>query len=214
MRHDHLYRVCAILALGSITACPSEDDQDKVVAAGAYDADVDFSAYKTYDVVEPDDIPAGEKVPMAYLEANRVAVLQSIVHEMEQRGYVLDEKDPDLKISPFVRMQNVEVTVAKPYWYDYYYGYYWGYSYPWYDYDVVDFKAGTLVIDAVDVGDPNNEMDDLLVFRGYATAMLPPKPTDVSDRIPGVVAEIFDFWPDVKVDDGDHHDDDGMKPGG
>jgi hypothetical protein len=211
MRHARLLSVCATMALASLAACHDDDDDDKVIALGAYDANVDFSAYKTYDVIEPDDVPSGETVPMAYLESNRIAVIQSIVHEMAQRGYVLDEDDPDLLISPMVRLQNVEVTVAKPYWYDYYYGYYWDYAYPWYDVDVVELRAGTLIIDAVDVRDPDDDSDDRLVFRGYVTAVLPDQPTDVSARIRGVVADIFDYWPDVTNTEED--DDDDQKDG-
>lgn len=198
MHHDHLPRVCAVLALCLLPACAKEDE-NLLVVPGVYDKSADFSAYRTYDLVEPDEMPQGRKLPRAYLESNRIAVTQSIIHEMESRGYVREPSDPDLLVSPFVRFENVEVPVVQPYyWNDYYYGSYWGYGYPWYDVDVVRLASGTLVIDAVDVGDPNDEADDKLVFRGYATAVLPARPTDVSAQIPGIIAKIFSTWPPVK----------------
>lgn len=203
MHDDRLPRVCAVLALCLLPACPKEDE-NLLVVPGVYDKSTDFSAYRTYDLVEPDEVPQKGKLPRAYLESNRLAVAQSVIHEMESRGYVRDPSDPDLLVSPFVRFEDLEVTVVQqPYWYDYYYGSYWGYGYgyPWYDVDVIRLASGSLVVDVVDVGDRDDEADDKLVFRGYATAVLPAQPTDVSARIPGVIAKIFSSWPPVDLDD-------------
>jgi hypothetical protein len=197
---SRVWTTCACTTILGLAAC-AHDEGSSLRVFGTHDKSVDFSEYQTYDVVEPDDVPEGEIAPRAYLEANRVAVIHSIIGEMEARGYVRERSDPDLLVSPLVRLENVEnVVVESPYWYDYYYGWYWDYGYPWYAVDVIQLEAGTLIIDAVDVGDPADVEDDQLVFRGYATAILPRSPTDVSDRIPGVVAEIFDFWPDVRPD--------------
>jgi hypothetical protein len=201
MRHHPLPRVLAILALCLLPAC-SKEDENLLVVPGVHDKSADFSSYRTYDLVESDDMPEGRKLPRAYLESNRLAVEQSIIREMESRGYVRDSSNPDLLVSPLVRFENVEVTVVQPYWSDYYYGSYWGYGYPWYDMDVdvVRLASGTLVIDVVDVVDPNDEQDDKLVFRGYATAVLPARPTDVSARIPAIITKIFSSWPTVVVE--------------
>lgn len=191
--------VGAAVAFGVLAGCPADDDDDSEIdVSGTYDESVDFSAYKTYAIVQADDDPKDERTPpAAYLESNRIAVIQSIMHEMAARGYILDTSNPDLRISPFVRLRDIDVTVAQPYWYDYYYGYYWGYGYPWYTWDVVHLEEGTLIIDAVDVGIPDDPEDDKLVFRGHATGILPPQPTDISNQIPGIVAKIFRFWPPV-----------------
>jgi hypothetical protein len=186
------------LAFTLFTGCTEEEEQipDLPLIGGVYDMTADFSAYQTFDVVEPDDVPADEPAPQSYLESNRIAVTQAIINQMEGRGYVRDEAAPDLLISPMVRLQEVEVVVEQA-WYDYYYGWYWGYGYPWYDSDVITLEAGTLIIDAVDVGERENVEDDRLVFRGYATAILPTQPSDVSNEIHQAVADIFDFWPSV-----------------
>jgi hypothetical protein len=124
--------------------------------------------------------------------------MRSIVSEMEGRGYVRDKAAPDLLITPLVRLQDVAVAVPAP-WYDYYYGWYWGYGwglgFPWYPEDIIILQAGTLIIDVVDIGDRGTTKDDKLVFRGYATAILPTDPTDVSDEIRDSVSAIFDYWP-------------------
>jgi hypothetical protein len=184
------------LVVTLLAACTEEEQAlpEAPLVYGVYDMTADFSSYQTFDVVEPGDVPADEPEPKAYLESNRIAVIQSIVAEMEARGYVRDEADPDLLISPFVRLQDVEVVVEEA-WYDYYYGWYWGYGYPWYDQDVVTLQAGTLIIDAIDAGERENVGDDTLVFRGHATAILPTQPTDVSHEIADAVSEIFEFWP-------------------
>lgn len=189
-------RPCAALAFTLIAACTEEDDQlpDTPIINAVYDMSADFSSYKTFDVIEPSEVPADEPAPQAYLESNREAVVQAIVTEMEARGYVRAGADADLVITPLVRLQDVEVAVQEA-WYDYYYGWYWGYGYPWYDEDIVTLEAGTLIIDAVDVGERENVEDDKLVFRGYATAVLPDQPTDVSHEISAAVADIFDHWP-------------------
>jgi hypothetical protein len=184
------------LTLSLFAACTEEEEQlpEQPRIGGVYDMTADFSAYQTFDVVEPGDVPANQQAPKNYLESNRIAVVQAIITQMEARGYVRNEEDPDLLISPLVRLQDVDVLVQEA-WYDYYYGWYWGYGYPWYDEDVVTLQAGTLIIDAVDTGERENVEDDKLVFRGYATAIVPSQPTDVSHEIHQAVAEIFDYWP-------------------
>ena len=194
MRHKNIR--CAALVLATVVACTEEDEQlpEAPLVAGVYDMTADFASYQTFDVIQPDAVPADETAPAAYLESNRIAVTQAIIAEMEARGYVREQADPDLVISPMVRLQDVEV-VAEEAWYDYYYGWYWGYGYPWYDVDVITLEAGTLIIDAVDVGERENVEDDMLVFRGYATGIMPEQPTDVSDELDRAIAEIFEFWP-------------------
>lgn len=189
----------ATLALTMLVACKPAEEQlpEGAVIVAVHDMTADFASYRTYDVVEPNDIPAAETAPRSYLESNRIAVIQSIIREMEARGYVRDQADPDLLLSPLIRLDQAEVLVEQAYWDAYYYGWYWGYAYPWYDQDVVVLGAGTLIIDAVDVGERENVEDDVLVFRGYAEAILPTQPTDVSEQISDAVAQIFNYWPSV-----------------
>lgn len=190
-------RITLLALTAALAACTEEAERhpDLPAVAGVYDMTVDFSAYETFDIVEPDQLPDGGSPPISLIEANRIAVLNSIAEELEARGYVRDQVSPDLEITTFVRYHDVEVVAESTYWYDYYYGWYWGYGYPWYDVDLIELEAGTLVIDAVDVGRLAEESDDMLVFRGTATGLLPDQPVDFSAQIPGVIADIFDFWP-------------------
>ncbi|MFO7566445.1 MAG: DUF4136 domain-containing protein [Enhygromyxa sp.] len=196
--------LCASLAFTLIAACKEDDQQElpeEAVIGAVHDMSADFSSYQSFDVVGTAEIPAERAAaPMAYLDANRDAVTQSIIREMENRGYVRDQTDPDLRISPLIRLEEIveaEGEAVEPHWYDYYYGWYWGYADPWYDEDVTGYGAGTLIIDAVDVGGRESVEDDKLVFRGYATEILPSEPSDVSERISEAVAEIFEHWPSV-----------------
>lgn len=181
----------------TISACSDEPSPPlvfPVLIDGVYDLSADFSAYQTYDLVEPEDL-GHEGRPQGYIESNRVAVIQSILDELSQRGLVLDQSNPDLRISPFVRLTEAD-SVDELWWWEHYWGWYWGYSAPWYSRDITEFEAGTLVIDAVDLGDPADPEDDRLVFRATATGLIPTEPQDVSDQIPGYVEDMFAYWPD------------------
>jgi hypothetical protein len=114
---------------------------------------------------------------------------------MEARGYVRDPANADLILSPMIRRDDAEVIADRGQWQDYYYGGYWGYGSAWYQQDLIMLGGGTLIIDAVDVGARDNLDDDALVFRGYATGLLPREQTDVSAQISEAVAEIFKHWP-------------------
>jgi hypothetical protein len=191
------YTILAILALSSITGCA--DDEEEIpglpYVTGVYDRTADFSEYETFDIVEPEEVANDQTMPAALIEANRIAITNAIVDELEDRGYVRDEDSPHLKVTTFVRYREYEVVTERAYWQDYYYGWYWGYGYPWYNRNIVEYEAGTLIIDAVEVGEPEDETDDMLVFRGVAGAMLPERPVDLTDDIPVIVDEIFDYWP-------------------
>src|SRR5262249_44547772 len=139
------------LALTLFTGCINDDGQvEEPRISGVYDKNANWSSYHSFDVVEPDAVPKDKHPPRGYQESNRVAVVESIIMQMEARGYMRDVNNPDLLLTPMVRLQDVNVAVPAP-WYDYYYGWYWGYGYPWYAEDVITLQAGTLIIDAVDV---------------------------------------------------------------
>ncbi len=188
-----------VLATAALVACADDDGDiaDLPIISGIYDRTVDFDDYQTFDIVEPDEIPAEQTLPRDLLEADRIALAQAIIEEMEGLGYVRDREDPDLEVTSFIRYRDAEIVTEAATWNRYYYGWYWGYAYPWYDRDVVELEAGTLIIDAVDVGEPDDDGDDVLVFRGSAVGLLPQQPTGTATRIPRVVEEIFEHWPDA-----------------
>ena len=199
MRHGFQRFACVsgTLALMLFTACdPGDEEQsvDESRSYGLYDKNAGWTAYHTFDVVQPAHIIGNEHPPKGYIESNRMTMVKSIIAEMEDRGYVHDKVHPDLMISPFVRLDDIDFAGPRP-WHDYYYGWYWGYHYPWDSGHIITLEAGTLIIDAVDLGERDGVEDDQLVFRGYATAILPPRPVDASDVIERAVTEIFEFWP-------------------
>lgn len=193
-RSPPCFATSLVLALALISpACAEDPEPELPVAVDAvYDMTVDFAQYRSYALVEYDE--ADRPRPPGYTEANRIAVHQAVLGELSDRGLVLNPAAPDLLISPFVRLTPVAV-VSELWWWDRYWGWYWGYGVPWYHRDVVNFEAGTLIIDIIDVGDPDDPDDDALVFRGVATALIPTDPVDRSERITEAIAEIFAYWP-------------------
>ncbi|NJK31331.1 MAG: DUF4136 domain-containing protein [Deltaproteobacteria bacterium] len=186
---------CPIVLISALAACTYEDEKrpEDVYITSVHDMTADFSTYQTFDVVESQEVPEGVSVPTAYIEANRVAV-QAIIDELSERGLERTDSRPDLRIVPFIRLDEVAVTQSTVWW-DYYYGYYWGYAYPWYETDVITLEIGTLIIDAVAIGDPATKADDVLVYRGVAVAAIPDDPNDVADELPGIISKMFDSWP-------------------
>lgn len=66
-----------------------------------------FASYQTFDLAAAEQ---NEDVqPANYTEANHIAVTRAIVSEMEALGYTRALGDPDLIISAFVRLDNVDV---------------------------------------------------------------------------------------------------------
>jgi hypothetical protein len=185
----------ALVGLALTLACgeaPVESPGLPVVIDGVYDQTVDFSTYQTYNLVEIHE--GAEAPPRGYTQANRRAVRTTIHEELHARGLTYDPEDPDLVIAPFIRLTAVEVHEEK-WWWSGYWGWYWGYASPWHDENLHAFDAGSLVIDAVDIGDPDDEDDDVLVFRATATALFPNRPVNWADRIADAVVQMFEYWP-------------------
>lgn len=148
---------------------------------GEYDHDVDFSAYKTFGLLNWDPVNDKEVSPQT-----KKYILMSIKGEMEERGYVYQENDADLQISIFILVQ--EKTSYSAYS-DHYAGYNGygaigvgigvgsggtsvgvvGYGMPgMYPYTAVkhDYNVGTIVIDLLDSSKKR------LVWQGVATGRI------------------------------------------
>ena len=177
-----------------VFACSSSDSSDPLETTTAvWDHAVDFSAYQTFALVEP---PEDEEQPGDITEGVRLALIEALTDELEDVGLTESAsiEDADLKVTSFVKVKTVDSTVTG-YWYEYYYwGWYWGYDEYWYENDEVQFDMGTLIVDAVDVGDAGDE-DDKLVFRGVAIGVVNDSPSEAPARIENAVEDIFEFWP-------------------
>lgn len=150
--------------------------------------EVDFSQYTSFNIVDPTLAIAGNPPP-EFLEV-QAELTDAIVAELRAQGLTRDTESPQLLINPLV---NLEVEISLEDFYDAYYGSYWGYDYFWtVEYD---YSLGSLLLDVVDRGDPEDVEDDLLVFRGAAHGMLAADIEVIEAQLEPVTREIFGRWP-------------------
>jgi hypothetical protein len=148
-----------------------------------YDRDADFSQYRTYfwsDEFQMQNGREEEKEPLFYNTLVKKRLKQAIRKEMEGRGYVLSNEDPDLLVNAQVVVQERNATQtysAYPY-YSYYYG-------PYYNRDVTSDKQGDIVIDLID------QDQHQLVWQGYAKGVLDTNTKDRQEEIRKAVSLIF-----------------------
>jgi uncharacterized protein DUF4136 len=141
------------VVLASVAACASVPS-----VRAEYDRQVDFSRYRTFgffDVVGTDRAGYETLVTQTLKAATR--------KEMEARGYVYAEDNPELKINFNANLTDrihVSRTPLPP---SEYYGYRSYATWRAYDVEVDQFKEGTLNIDVVDAARAQ------LVWEGIAT---------------------------------------------
>jgi hypothetical protein len=111
-----------------------------------YDQSADFAKYRTYKFVP---IPSTNTLGYSGLVTQQF--MASIGKQMEQRGYTVDQVEPDLVINFSANLEEKQEIRSSP---DVYYGYRAGYygTWPGYGGDVytVSYTKGTLNVDIVD----------------------------------------------------------------
>lgn len=153
------------------------------------DPQADFSRYRTFAFYAP-LAAEGEGYSTPASGLMRTAARR----EMEARGYVYDESQPDLlvNINAYVE-ERVDEFYAPSMYYGAYYGYrgaYWGGPY-WMDYPhTYRYSEGTLNVDLVDARRRH------LVWEGIAVGRVSNmRPSDRAARIHAAIAEIFMQYP-------------------
>lgn len=121
-----------------------------------YDKSVDFSSYKTFTL-----LPWNEDNSKLVGPYGQRRIYNSIRTEMESRGYVEDDTNPDVALSPIVVIEQKTGTTAYSNYYSpggYYGGYGYGYGgwgmgmgYSNTTYSEYEYMKGTLIIDLFDV---------------------------------------------------------------
>lgn len=154
------------------------------------DPSADFSRYRTFAFYSPLAI---ESQGYTTLVSGRMKA--SARAQMESRGYVYNEKSPDLWVNLNAFMQEKTDVVSTPEVdYDYYYSYrarrYVAVPY-WRDRtDVYRYTEGTLNVDLVDA------RENRLVWEGVAVGRVArAKPEERAARIESAIADIFVRFP-------------------
>ena len=158
--------------------------------ASQADPSADFSRYRSFAFFSP---LALEQHGYTTITSNRIRA--SVRTQMEARGYVFDEANPDLWVNLNAYMQDkTQVTTMPEVDYDYYYSYrarsYVAVPY-WRDRtDVRQYTEGTLNVDVVDARQKR------LVWEGVAVGTVGRmKPEQRGERIDAAVAAIFADYP-------------------
>jgi Domain of unknown function (DUF4136) len=182
--HRHLGWIAAL----ALSACATTTGPDITID---YDRSADLSSYQSYGFAkELGTDRAGYSTLITTYFKNAVN------RQMEQRGFVYDETDPDLLINFFANVRNVTDVRSVP---DFsagfgYYGYRYGLygAWPRYRDDVatVHYKVGTANIDIVDAERMQLIWEGVAEGRISREDMKNPQPA-----IDGVVTELFQRFP-------------------
>ncbi|NJK31330.1 MAG: DUF4136 domain-containing protein [Deltaproteobacteria bacterium] len=180
--------LASLLVVG---ACSDDDDEPEYEPNIDIEInpDADFADFMTFDIVDPtlhtDDVP-----PREFVEVE-TQIEDAIVEQLGAKGLTRTSDRPDLLINPFASVSTVSDEAQ---FYETYYGYYWGYEYLW----TVgfDYQIGSLLIDVVDQGDPDDTADDVLVYRGVAEGLLSEDIEVIKLQIRNATKAIFVAWPE------------------
>lgn len=177
-----LFVVSLLLLLAACASTPR--------VASQADPSADFSRYRSFAFFSP---LALEQHGYTTITSNRVRA--AVRTQMEARGYVFDEANPDLWVNLNAYLQDkTQVTTMPEVDYDYYYSYrarsYVAVPY-WRDRtDVRQYTEGTLNVDVVDARRKQ------LVWEGVAVGTVSRmKPEQRGERIDAAVAAIFATYP-------------------
>lgn len=139
-----------------------------------YERGVDFSAYKTYQMLQhKEEFEAGIN------PINRQRIERAIQREMDILGYHTATY-PDLLVAFFVKTKRVRE-------YDYYRPFYDRWGYPGWTH-VYEYEAGTLVIDLID-----REKKEV-VWHGAASGRIYENMNNIEEEINKVVRQLFERY--------------------
>lgn len=173
------------LGVWIFASCTSTVRIHSAVAPGA-----DFQHYKTF-AFEP---RLGTDLKDGTITMLSSHLKQTTRIEMEYRGYVYDESEPDLRVNFYLhtkkKVQSVSVPAA-PMGYGYY-GYRQGYYSAWggYETQVTEYTEGTLHLDLIDTKKKQ------LVWEGVAVGHIQQSDLENLDqRVTTVVDNVFGKFP-------------------
>ena len=178
-------RLALLLLVVLLGACASRP----VITTDA-DPAADFARYRTFGFYEP--LAVEDK---GYSTPSSQRMKASTRREMEARGYVYDESNPDLRVNINAYINERQDVISTPQlqfrtYYNYRYNSYVQSAF-WTDRtDVYNYSEGTLNIDLVDA------LRKQLVWEGIAVGrMANTKPAQRDTRIDSTIGEIFAQYP-------------------
>lgn len=203
-----LFIAAGMIFLTSCSKYPPGVDrvQEDLVVYTQIDIQKDFNQFQTFSIVDSiayiDSRDSGH-----YLTPEVQAILDRIVMNMEDRGFIKVSKDqnPDLGITVSV-VKTTNTTVWYPGWYwgypGYYPPYYWGWDdywwyYPYYPTYITSYSSGTLIIDLADFVNITEDKQIPIAWFGYVRALL--TGTHSLEQIEASIDQAFTQSPDLKT---------------
>lgn len=185
-------RHLAWVALLMLAGCATTPARDFTID---YDRTANLGAFKSYGF--PEELGTDRA---GYSTLITTYFKNAVNREMEKRGYVFDEKDPDLLVNFFANVRDVTDVRRSPRfslgygYYGYRYGLYGAWPFYHDDLDTVHYKVGTANIDIVDAEKMQLIWEGVAKGRISREDMKNPQPA-----IDTVVTELFRRFPGTAV---------------
>jgi len=155
-----------LIALALVAGCSS------VSVSTDYDREANFDTYQTYGF-----FPQDENVAMSLIDKR---VRNAVNTHMQEKGFQLDESDPDLLVAYQTGVRDRATVSGTSY------GSWWGPGYR--DVGVYQYQEGSLVLDFVDA------VQKQLVWRGTASAVVG-DPSGQDAKIDSAVRKMLSQYP-------------------
>ena len=154
-----------------------------------YDKGVDFKKYKSFSIY------SSGKLNEAVSQLNQQRILTAIRNEMIRKGFQETSSSPDLLVNPVAIFKDKVSVVASTNYYAYggaFRPYYWGgggMADATTNYDVRQYKDGSLIIDIIDAATKN------LVWHGVGNSEIDAPLKDPDTKIPKAIESIMAGFP-------------------
>src|SRR5262245_21128074 len=176
-----------LVAAGYLVSCgPS------LKVTSDYDKSVNFDQYKTFALYRSDSIHD------AISQLNQQRIVNAVKDEMVKKGFQENTSNPDVLVNITAVLQNRVAVSSTTDYYGYggmYRPYYWGggMGSSTTNYNVQNYKDGSLIIDVVDANSKK------LLWQGTGNKEIDKPAKDPDTVIPKAVASIMESFPPGKA---------------